>query len=117
MALNEVGCRAKSLLGFQIPVTTEATHTRAQNREDRVWRGLPGSLTQGCVVVVPGFQGIDRENNITTLGRGGSDTTAVALATALDADICEIYTDVEGVYTTDPSICSDAQNAQEDKLR
>ncbi|NOS35997.1 MAG: aspartate kinase [Deltaproteobacteria bacterium] len=108
IALNEVGCRAKSLLGFQIPVITEATHGRARIEKiegERITR----ELDAGSVVVVPGFQGIDRENNITTLGRGGSDTTAVALATALDADICEIYTDVEGVYTTDPSICSNAR--------
>ena len=108
IALNEVGCRAKSLLGFQIPVITEATHTRARI-EKIEGEKITRELDKGCVVVVPGFQGIDRENNITTLGRGGSDTTAVALATALDADICEIYTDVEGVYTTDPSICSNAR--------
>ncbi|MCP3678669.1 MAG: aspartate kinase, partial [Deltaproteobacteria bacterium] len=108
IALNDLGCRAKSLLGFQIPVITEATHTRARIEKiegERITR----ELDNGCVVVVPGFQGIDSESNITTLGRGGSDTTAVALATALQADVCEIYTDVEGVYTTDPSICSDAR--------
>ncbi|MFQ5328818.1 MAG: aspartate kinase [Thermodesulfobacteriota bacterium] len=108
IALNKMGCRAKSLLGFQIPLTTEATHTRARIEHIEGAR-ITGELDDGNIVVVPGFQGIDRDNNITTLGRGGSDTTAVALATALDADICEIYTDVEGVYTTDPSICSNAR--------
>ena len=108
IALNGLGCTAVSLLGFQIPIVTNDSYGRARithiNR-DRLTAELDG----GAVVVVPGFQGIDGKNNIATLGRGGSDTTAVALATALEADLCEIYTDVEGVFTTDPNICSNAR--------
>jgi aspartate kinase len=70
------------------------------------------SLDHGTIVIVAGFQGVDEDNNITTLGRGGSDTTAVAVAAALNADVCEIYTDVDGVYTTDPNICSDARKLE-----
>jgi len=108
IALNGLGCKAKSLLGFQIPIITDQSYGRA--RIERIdGKRLAAELDGGAVVVVAGFQGVDRGNNIATLGRGGSDTTAVALATALEADVCEIYTDVEGVFTTDPNICSDAR--------
>jgi len=103
MVLNKLGCRAKSYLGYQVKVLTDGDFKKArilkietsQIRED---------LKNGFVVVVAGFQGVDKKNNINTLGRGGSDTSAVALAAALEADVCEIYTDVDGVYTTDPGV-------------
>jgi aspartate kinase len=103
MALHELGCPACSYTGGQVKILTDSTHTKARIREiDDV--KIKQDLEQGRVVVVAGFQGIDEKGNITTLGRGGSDTTAVALAAALKADECHIYTDVDGVYTTDPRI-------------
>ncbi len=108
LVLNDMDCQAKSLLGFQIPITTDSSYTRARISEIGKKRILK-ELEEGTIVVVAGFQGIDMDGNITTLGRGGSDTTAVALATALEADLCEIYTDVKGVYTTDPNMCTDAR--------
>ncbi|MEE8185676.1 MAG: aspartate kinase [Thermodesulfobacteriota bacterium] len=108
LMLNDMGCQAKSLLGFQIPITTDSSYTRARISEIGKKRILK-ELEEGTIVVVAGFQGIDMDGNITTLGRGGSDTTAVALATALEADLCEVYTDVKGVYTTDPNMCTDAR--------
>jgi len=106
--LNGMGYPAKSFLGFQVRVLTDQAFQKARilNVDTEAIRA---ELKKGTIVVVAGFQGIDRENNITTLGRGGSDTSAVALAAALKADICDIYTDVDGVYTTDPSICSNAR--------
>lgn len=106
--LNGMGYPAKSFLGFQVRVLTDQAFKKARilNVDTEAIRA---ELKKGTIVVVAGFQGIDRENNITTLGRGGSDTSAVALAAALKADVCDIYTDVDGVYTTDPNICSNAR--------
>jgi aspartate kinase len=108
MVLNRLGYPAKSFLGFQVKIITDQDYTQARilGVEDQVLRN---ELEKGKIAVVAGFQGVDRDNNITTLGRGGSDTSAVALAAALNADVCEIYTDVDGVYTTDPNICSNAR--------
>ncbi len=103
MALKEEGLKAKSYTGPQVRVLTDSTYTKArilQIDDAKIRR----DLADGCIVVVAGFQGADEEGNITTLGRGGSDTSAVALAAALKADECQIYTDVDGVYTTDPRV-------------
>jgi len=108
IALTEMGCKAKSFCGFQIPVLTDAAYVKARIRQIR-GETITKALKEGYVAVVAGFQGIDDSGSITTLGRGGSDTSAVAVAAALKADVCEIYTDVDGVYTTDPNICSDAR--------
>ncbi len=108
MALNDQGLRARSYTGAQVKILTDSAHTRARIvsiDEARVCADLDEDL----VVVVAGFQGIDEGGNITTLGRGGSDTTAVAVAAALKADECQIYTDVDGVYTTDPRIVPEAR--------
>jgi aspartate kinase len=103
MALHEIGCDAHSYTGGQVKILTDSSHTKARilNIDEMPMRS---HLNKGKVVVVAGFQGVDEQNNITTLGRGGSDTTAVALAAALKADECHIYTDVDGVYTTDPRV-------------
>ncbi len=103
MALHELGCAACSYTGSQVKILTDSSYTKARIRkiDDEKMRA---HLAEGKVVVVAGFQGVDENNNITTLGRGGSDTTAVALAAALKADECHIYTDVDGVYTTDPRV-------------
>ncbi len=106
--LKAMGWDAKSYLGFQIKIATDSAFGKARITGIESERILE-DLKQGRVVVVAGFQGVDESENITTLGRGGSDTTAVAVAAALRADICEIYTDVDGVYTTDPNICSKAR--------
>ncbi len=103
MALKAIGVPAVSMTGFQLPILTDAAHTKARIQEIRTERILK-ALGEGKVVVVAGFQGITEGGEITTLGRGGSDTTAVALAAALKARECRIYTDVDGVYTTDPRI-------------
>jgi len=108
IALTEMGCKAKSFCGFQIPVLTDAAYVKARIRQIR-GETITQALREGYVAVVAGFQGIDESGSITTLGRGGSDTSAVAVAAALKADVCEIYTDVDGVYTTDPNICADAR--------
>jgi aspartate kinase len=108
IVLNRLGHPAKSFLGFQVKILTDQAYKKARIIEidkDPIHR----ELQKGIIVVVAGFQGVDGENNITTLGRGGSDTTAVALAAALKADFCDIYTDVDGIYTTDPRICSRAR--------
>ncbi|HMP78637.1 MAG TPA: aspartate kinase [Pirellulaceae bacterium] len=108
MAVDSLGHKAVSLTGAQIGIRTDSSHTKARIRSistDRV-RQL---LDDGNIVIAAGFQGIDENLNITTLGRGGSDTTAVALAAVLDADACEIFTDVDGVYTTDPRILPEAR--------
>lgn len=108
MTLIDMGVPAQSFLGHQVQVCTDNAHTKARiTRVDE--KQMRKCLKQGKVVVVAGFQGIDCDGNITTLGRGGSDTTAVALAQALNADVCEIFTDVEGVYTADPRIVSNAR--------
>jgi aspartate kinase len=108
LALKERGQPSRSLLGHQVRIETDNAYGKARIRNIDSKRILQ-SLKAGEVVVVAGFQGIDEDDNITTLGRGGSDTTAVALAAFLNASACEIYTDVEGVFTTDPGICADAQ--------
>lgn len=108
MAMHEEGLQAKSYTGPQVRVLTDSTFTKArilQIDDDRIRR----DLAEGHVVVVAGFQGADENGNITTLGRGGSDTSAVALAAALKADECQIYTDVDGVYTTDPRVVPEAR--------
>ncbi|MCF7963941.1 MAG: aspartate kinase [Methylobacter tundripaludum] len=103
MALHELGCDACSYTGSQVKILTDSSHTKARIRKIDDAR-IRNHLSEGKVVVVAGFQGVDEHGNITTLGRGGSDTTAVALAAALKADECHIYTDVDGVYTTDPRV-------------
>ena len=108
MALEKRGFGARSFTGGQVKILTCETHTKARIREIDGSR-IHAQLEQGNVVVVAGFQGVDEHGSITTLGRGGSDTTAVALAAALDADECQIYTDVKGVYTTDPRVVEDAK--------
>lgn len=108
MALESAGCPAMSFLGHQVKILTDSAFSKARIQEIDT-EILHKAFKNGKVAVVAGFQGIDPEGNITTLGRGGSDTTAVALAAALKADLCEIYTDVDGVYTTDPRICPDAK--------
>ncbi len=108
MALENIGVPAKSYTGSQIKIITDDIHSKARIQSIEATR-VNADLDEGRVVVVAGFQGVDSENNITTLGRGGSDTTAVAMAAALNADECRIYTDVDGVYTTDPRIVPEAQ--------
>lgn len=111
MCLQSMGYKAKSYLGHQIPILTDSASSKARIKEigqDNIRQDLNG----GSIVVVAGFQGIDAENNITTMGRGGSDTSAVAVAAALNADVCEIYTDVDGVYTTDPRIVDNAKKIE-----
>jgi aspartate kinase len=108
MALKDLGLKAKSYTGAQVRIVTDDAHTKA--RILSIDEGnLRADLDSGHVVVVAGFQGVDEKGNITTLGRGGSDTTGVALAAALKADECQIYTDVDGVYTTDPRIVPEAR--------
>jgi aspartate kinase len=108
MALIEIGLKARSYTGGQVRILTDNAYTKARivSIDEQNMRA---DLKAGCVVVVAGFQGVDEAGNITTLGRGGSDTTGVALAAALKADECQIYTDVDGVYTTDPRIVPEAR--------
>ena len=108
LALQHLGLKAKSYTGWQVPIVTDASYSKARilGIEDR---NIREDLAEGTVVIVAGFQGIDDDNNITTLGRGGSDTTGVALAASLKADECQIYTDVDGVYTADPRIVPEAR--------
>ncbi|MDP2783951.1 MAG: aspartate kinase [Sulfurimicrobium sp.] len=111
MALKELGLKAKSYTGAQVRIVTDDAHTKARIvsiDDDKIH----ADLNAGHVVVVAGFQGVDESGNITTLGRGGSDTTGVALAAALKADECQIYTDVDGVYTTDPRIVPEARRLE-----
>ncbi len=108
MALLELGVKARSYTGWQVPVATNSAFTKARIGTIADKR-IRADLRKGYVVVVAGFQGVDEEGNITTLGRGGSDTSAVALAAALKADECQIYTDVDGVYTTDPRLVPEAR--------
>ena len=111
MALNKIGIAAKSYTGGQVRIMTDSSHGKARIKEIDSHK-MHSDLDAGSVVVVAGFQGTDEHGNITTLGRGGSDTTAVALAAALKADECQIYTDVDGVYTTDPRVVSDARRLE-----
>src|SRR5258706_11861825 len=108
IALQAEGMQAVSYTGWQVPITTDSAYTKAriQSIEDKRVRA---DLAEGKVVIITGFQGIDDQGHITTLGRGGSDTSAVAVAAALKADECLIYTDVDGVYTTDPRIVAEAR--------
>ncbi|MEO2176197.1 MAG: aspartate kinase, partial [bacterium] len=108
MTLMKMGCPAKSYTGGQIKILTDSTHMKARILDIDVAK-LQQDIDAGCVAVVAGFQGVDEDHNITTLGRGGSDTTAVALASVLKAQECQIYTDVEGVFTTDPKVVEDAK--------
>jgi len=112
MALHDVGCDAVSFTGSQVGIITDTSHTKAKILEikgDRVRE----ALLAGKVAVVAGFQGVSTDREITTLGRGGSDTTAVALAAAMKADVCEIYTDVTGVFTADPRLVSQASKIKQ----
>ena len=108
LSLINLGFKAKSYSGHQVKIETDNAHSKARiiNIEDT---NLKKDLKNGFIAVVAGFQGVDKEGNITTLGRGGSDTTAVALAAALKADECQIYTDVDGIYTTDPRVVPEAK--------
>lgn len=108
MAVQELGEEAISLTGYQIGIYTDSTYTKARIRKISTER-MRKALEEGKIVIAAGFQGIDDDFNITTLGRGGSDTTATALAAVLQADVCEIYTDVEGIFTTDPRIVKSAR--------
>ncbi|MDP6058194.1 MAG: aspartate kinase, partial [Pirellulaceae bacterium] len=108
MAIQSLGHRAVSLTGAQIGIKTDSTHTKARIKSISTER-MRRLLDEGNIVIAAGFQGIDEDFNITTLGRGGSDTTAVALAAVLGASACEIYTDVDGVYTTDPRVLQEAR--------
>ena len=111
MALNSLGCEARSYTGAQVRIKTDNTHTKARIVDIDEGK-MRSDLSKGRVIVVAGFQGVDEHGNITTLGRGGSDTTAVALAAALKADECQIYTDVDGVYTTDPRVVEGARRME-----
>jgi len=108
LALINLGIKAKSYTGHQVKILTNKSHTKAriENIDSKI---IKKDLNEGFVIVVAGFQGSDIEGNITTLGRGGSDTTAVALAASLKADECQIYTDVDGIYTTDPRVVPEAR--------
>ena len=108
IVLNSMGYRAKSFLGFQVKILTDKAYKKARISLIDT-DAIKKELKHGTIAVVAGFQGVDEDNNITTLGRGGSDTSAVALAAALNADQCDIYTDVDGVYTTDPNVCNKAR--------
>ena len=111
IAIKQMGYEAQSLLGHQARIYTDRAYGRARISEIRtepIWH----NIYKGCIPVIAGFQGLDERGNITTLGRGGSDTTAVAVAAALAADVCEIYTDVAGVYTTDPNVYHKARKLQ-----
>ncbi|MEQ8371013.1 MAG: aspartate kinase, partial [Alphaproteobacteria bacterium] len=108
LALQELGVEARSWLGWQIPIRTDSSHGKARI-QDIETDELDRRLTAGQVAVIAGFQGLGQDNRITTLGRGGSDLSAVAVAAALGADRCDIYTDVDGIYTTDPRMVPGAR--------
>jgi aspartate kinase len=108
MAIHDLGSEAISLSGSQAGIVTDTSHTKARILDVRADR-IRGALDEGNIVLVAGFQGVSTSRNVTTLGRGGSDTTAVALAAALGAEVCEIYTDVDGVFSADPRIVADAR--------
>lgn len=112
MAVKELGHDAVSFTGAQVGILTDETHTKAKIQKISA-RAIRKALKDDKIVIVAGFQGVTKDNEITTLGRGGSDLTAVALAIALNAKVCEIYTDVEGIYTTDPRIVREAQKIKE----
>ncbi len=108
IALEELSLKARSWMGWQVPIVSDNTHGKAVIKDIKT-SNIMGSIKKGYIAIVSGFQGISEDNRITTLGRGGSDTTAVALAAAFSADRCDIYTDVDGVYTTDPRIVKKAK--------
>lgn len=108
MTLQDMGYKARSFTGRQVGIITDSAHTKARIERITAER-VNEALSEGIIPIVAGFQGIDEKSDVTTLGRGGSDTTAVALAVALKADLCDIFTDVDGVYTTDPNIVSSAK--------
>jgi aspartate kinase len=108
IALEELSLKARSWMGWQVPIVSDNTHGKAFIKDIKT-SNIMGSIKEGYIAIVSGFQGVSEYNRITTLGRGGSDTTAVALAAAFSADRCDIYTDVEGVYTTDPRIVKKAK--------
>ncbi len=108
LTLQSLGCKARSWLGWQMPIRTIEAHAKARI-EDIDSNALLASMAAGEIAVIPGFQGVSHEGRVTTLGRGGSDTSAVAVAAAISADRCDIYTDVDGVYTTDPRIVAKAR--------
>lgn len=112
MALHALGEQAVSLTGWQAGIRTEANHGKTRIIDIQADR-IMNALNQGRIVIIAGFQGVTENGEITTLGRGGSDTTAVALAAAIRADLCEIYTDVDGVYSTDPRIVKQARKLKE----
>jgi aspartate kinase len=111
LAIQKLGGQAQSFLGSQVRITTDSAFTRARIKSIDAEK-IHDALKLRRIAVVAGFQGIDDDGNITTLGRGGSDTSGVAIAAALKADACEIYTDVDGVYTTDPNICANARKIE-----
>ncbi|WP_423141942.1 aspartate kinase [Parablastomonas sp. CN1-191] len=108
LTLQALGCKARSWLGWQLPIHTDDAHAKARIL-DIDGEAMPQAMAGGEIAVIPGFQGVGNDLRITTLGRGGSDTSAVAVAAALQADRCDIYTDVDGVYTTDPRIVAKAR--------
>ncbi len=108
LAIQNEGGKARSLLGHQVKILTDGAFTKARIKTIEGSK-IFSTLKKGQIAVVAGFQGIDEHGDITTLGRGGSDTSAVAIAAAINADVCEIYTDVDGVYTTDPNVCPSAK--------
>lgn len=112
MAVNDLGCRCVSLLGWQAGIITNSVYGNARIRDINTDR-IRKELTAGNIVIAAGFQGVDRKNNMTTLGRGGSDTTAVSLAAALDAEKCQIYSIIDGIYTADPVKVADARKLSE----
>ena len=112
LALLKRGIKGKSYTAYQLGIKTNSTHSRARILDVEVSK-ITSELNQGIVPVITGFQGMNENGDITTLGRGGSDTTGVALAVALNADECQIYTDVDGIYTTDPRVCSKARLLKE----
>jgi len=108
LTLQSMGCKSRSWLGWQVPIQTDDAHAKARI-EDIDSEALIASMQAGEIAVIPGFQGVSPQGRVTTLGRGGSDTSAVAVAAAVKADRCDIYTDVDGVYTTDPRIVAKAR--------
>jgi len=108
LAIQQAGGQARSLLGHQVKILTDGAFTKARIKAIDSSK-ISSTLKEGKIAVIAGFQGVDEKGDITTLGRGGSDTTAVAVAAAINADACEIFTDVDGVYTTDPNVCPSAR--------
>ncbi len=111
ITLESMGYKAQSLLGYQIPILTDDAHVRARIKHIETGK-IMKAISDGYILVIAGFQGINGVGDITTMGRGGSDTSAVAIAAAVEADVCEIYTDVEGVFTTDPNISRNARKLE-----